>query len=575
MDDIPEPAADEAPAATRRGRHYRGRHRRLRRWPRRMLIAANVVVLLLIASSATAVGYLTYEYKQIKHVSITDLTPVSTTVPTKTKTKTVYRMRNHHRVKVKIKVNVKAKAKAPGKPPFTVLIIGSDSRADAAKLGDDVGNVATQSENLSDAIILARVSPSTHQVALLSIPRDLVVNVPGIGDTKINAAFAGGDPTRLVQVIQTDIGIPVNHYAALNFLAVEEIANAIGGVEQYFPTPAQDLYSNLSVAKAGCVNLTGAQALAFVRSRHYQYFLDGEWQYQGQPESDLGRIQRQQAFIRDGVEKVERTGALSNPLTLKSIISSVAKNLTLDQTFSVSDLLSLADAFQHIDATKIPSVTLSAVNAVEDGADVLLPSPAADAAEIKTFLATGTPTVKKATTPKPTTTTTSTPTSTTVTTLPHSGISVEVENGSGTANQATTASDDLEQAGFVVSGSQDAATFDYVANVVEYGSGGRPAAKTLRAALEGGATLTRDPALSGSDLILITGSSFTGVAASTESGSTTTTTTVPTTTTTAPVDGSPYQSATAVIPSSSTYVDNGVYIPPGRVPGQKISTCGN
>jgi LCP family protein required for cell wall assembly len=573
MDDTPDPPAEPSPAASRRGRHYRGRHRRLRHWPHRVLITANIVVLLLIASSATAVGYLTYEYKQIKHVTITDLTPVGTAVATAVPTTYVIRIIHHHKVRVKIDL---PKTKAPSKPAFTVLIIGSDSRAGASKLGVNVGNSASQSENLSDAIILARVSPSTHKVALLSIPRDLYVNVPGVGETKINAAFSGGDPSRLVEVIQQDLGIPVNQYAAVNFLAVEEIANAIGGVEQYFPTPAQDLYSNLTVTKAGCVNLTGAQALAFVRSRHYQYFLDGEWQDQNEPESDLGRIQRQQAFIRDGVEKVERTGALSDPLTLRRIISSVAKNLTLDKTFSVDDLLSLADAFRKIDATRIPSVTLSAVNAVEDGSDVLMPSPAADAAEIKAFLAVGTPTVKKVT--KPTTTTTTTApkaTSTTATTLPHGGISVEVENGSGTANQATTASDDLQQAGFAISGSQDAANFDYAANVVEYGSGGRPAAKTLRAALQGGATLKRDSALTGSDLILITGSSFAGIATSAGGSTTTTTTTVPTTTTTAPVDGSPYQSATAVIPGSSSYVDNGVYIPPGRVPGQKVNTCGN
>jgi LCP family protein required for cell wall assembly len=406
-----------------------------------VLIVANVAVLALIAGSGAAVGYLTYEYKQIKRVVVPGLTVEA---PDSSKAKPTDRY--HHPTNFK--------------PAFTVLIIGSDSRADASKLGVNVGNTASQSENLSDAIVLARVSPSTHQVALLSIPRDLVVNVPGMGEARINAAFSGGDPGRLVEVIHKDLGIPVNHYAAVNFSAVEEIANAIGGVEQYFPTPAQDLHSNLTVTKAGCVDLTGAQALAFVRSRDYQYFLDGEWQFQEQPESDLGRIQRQQAFIRDGVEKAERSGALGDPLTLRRIVSSVATNLTLDKTFSVSDLLGLADAFRHIDATRIPSVTLSAVNAVENGSDVLMPSPAADAAEIKAFLAIGTTTAKKVR--KPTTTTTKVPT-----------------------------------------------------------------------------------------------------------------TKVPTTTTTAPVDGSPYQSATAIIASSSSYVDNGVYIPPGREPAQKVSTCGN
>ncbi len=559
LDDPDQPREDRSAAvASRRGRHFRSRGKArhagsLRRWPRRLLVTINILVLLMIAGSATAVGFVVYEYQQIKRQHVGGLYA---------ETPSASAGHGH-------------KAAAPaGKPPFTVLIIGSDSRQGAAKVGVNIGNAATNSENLSDVILLARVAPATHKVALLSVPRDLEVNVPGIGPSKINAAFSGGDPTRLVHVIENDLHIKVNHYAAVNFLAVEEIANAIGGVKQFFPTPAKDPYSNLKVAHAGCVNLVGAQALAFVRSRHYYYERDGEYQPQNDPESDLGRIQRQQAFIRDSIKKAERNGDLTNPLTLKNIISSVAGNLTLDTTFSVNDLISLGNAFRHINASKIPSVTYSATNAVQNGADVLLPQPAADAAEVKKFLAVGSTPAKKTGKAKSTPSTTSPPT-----TVPPHSISVRVENGSGAAGQAATASIALQSAGFIVSASTDAPNFGYSSNVIDYGPSGLKAAQTLRAALTNGATLTPDQALSGSNLTLITGTDFAGVSTSTSTGSSasTTTTTVPSTTTTLSPYGSPYYSATKVSDqtvSSSTYY-KGLYIPPGRLPGQKIDTCGN
>ena len=107
----------------------------------------------------------------------------------------------------------------------------------------------------------------------------------------------------LVQTVQQDLGIKINHFAVVDFSTFVQIADSIGGVYQYFPAPARDIFSNLVVAHAGCVLLKGSQALAFVRSREYQYYLNGTWQYQLVPESDLARIQRQQAFIKLALKK--------------------------------------------------------------------------------------------------------------------------------------------------------------------------------------------------------------------------------------------------------------------------------
>jgi LCP family protein required for cell wall assembly len=347
-----------------------------------VLIATNVTVFALIAGAATVVGYASYELNRVGRVKVGGL-----------------EIGNGPTVAGK-------KARDPS--AFTMLIVGADTRDLKKPTGLGVGNDVTNAEDLSDSIILARVSPATHQVALLSIPRDLFVSIPGLGVQKINAAFSGGDPTRLVKVITTDLGIPINHYAEVNFDSFEEIADAIGGVEQYFPSPAYDHESGLVVPKAGCVNLVGPQALAFVRSRNYFYEYDGQYDLQESPESDLGRIQRQQAFIKDAIKKAERTGDLTDPLILTKVISSLAGGLTLDTTFSDDKLIDLASDFSHLDANAIPNLTYPVVN---DG-DGLDRVPSADAAVVAEFENLGTTSAaaakkrpaKHATTTTPTTT---------------------------------------------------------------------------------------------------------------------------------------------------------------------------
>ena len=431
----PPPAAPEQdrPAGRRRRLPlYVGRLRRLRRWPRRVLLLANLLVFVLIAGAATVVGYGSYELGTIHRLKVSGLqaVPADPAGPTQ----------------------AKGKGKvAPQPAAFTMLIVGSDTRALKGGVGADIGSTASNPEALSDSIILARVSPAQHKLALLSIPRDLFVSIPGLGVAKINAAFSGNDPTRLIQVITDDLKIPVNHFAEVNFYTFEQISDAIGGVPQFFPTPAYDPESGLQVTKAGCVNLKGAQALAFVRSRNYFYVRDGVSSLQQSPESDLGRIQRQQAFIKSAIKKVERSGDLTNPVTLAHLIGSVTSNLTVDTQFSDRQLITLADDFSHVDANSIPNLTYPVVNS---GAG-LAPVPAADAATVAAF-----------------------------------------ENLGVTKSKPKTSSP-----------------------------------------------------------------------------STTTSPTSSAPTTTTPNYGNAYSSGTAIAPSSSSFYE-GVYIPPGRVPGQVVQTCG-
>ena len=157
----------------------------------------------------------------------------------------------------------------------------------------------------------------------------------------------------------------------------------------------------LNIPAAGCYNLTGAQALAFVRSRHYEYYQDGEWQFEA--ESDLARIQRQQAFIKKMIEKAETE--FTNPIAINAVIGGVTKNLTVDSGFSSGLMLSLAADFHSMSVSGIPNVTLPTYGfTTSGGAEVLgLQQPQA-AQTIASFLAFGKPVPKPATTKKSTNT---------------------------------------------------------------------------------------------------------------------------------------------------------------------------
>lgn len=527
---------DETPP---RGRHYRRSLRRsrrvgARRWPRRTLILANVLTALTLIGAGGAYGYVQWRLGQIKRINIVGLhvagkVPSTKTTPT---TSTV--------------------------PAFTLLVIGSDTRALGAGGGSQFGNSSTVGGQRSDSIILVRVAPKTRSLALLSIPRGTLTQIPGYGTTRINTAFNSGSPSLLVQVLDQDFGIEVNHVALFNFDTFRAVANAVGGVEQYFPSPAKDAFSLLSIPAAGCYNLTGDQALAFVRSREYQYEVNGSWHYQLYPESDLARIQRQQSFFRDLVKKAKKV-APTNPITLNAVVSGITKNLTLDKSFSNSLILSLAQDFHSANLSTLPSYTYPTVNSTSvPGA--LDPDTQQGQAVIQQWLDVGQTAAAPAKSPAKA--------AQPVITVNPSSVRIEVENGSGVGNQAGAAGQALAGLGYKTTVSGDAPNFGLTTTEIEYTPDSLAAAKQVQSQLVGGATLIKDSALTPTiyNLDLVTGQSFQGVIGSSSPA----TPPAPTTT----VVASPAYIGTQTVNPDSSSVYDGVYIPPGLQAGQVPQTCG-
>ena len=298
---------------------------------------------------------------------------------------------------------------------------------------------------------------------------------------RINTTFDTG-PDLLVRAVQEDLGIPIDHYVEVNFDSFRQIVNAVGGVQEYFPTPARDDFSDLVIKSAGCVNLSGDQALQFVRSRHYEYYANGRWHFEA--ESDLARIRRQQSFIKKMISKAQSTG-LTNPLKLNGIVAGVTTNLTVDKGFSQSLMLSLAKRFKSVSPTSIASSTLPADGATVQGNDVLLIRQPDAANAIAQFLGQPAPTAS------------STSTAAVPAGLRPSQVTVQVLNGTGQPGQAGKVETAMRAVGFVVTGVGTAPSLSNPTTVVRYGPGNDGKAALVASSIVGGAQLQADATLTG------------------------------------------------------------------------------
>ena len=178
----------------------------------------------------------------------------------------------------------------------------------------------------------------------------------------------------MVKTITANFGIPINHVVEIDFAGFQDAVNAVGGVYLDFNYPAKDAFSGLNITAPGCQLLNGAQALGVARSRHYYYYEDGEWQYDGT--SDFGRIQRQDAFLRALIAAVKSKE--TNPIALAKFAGSLHEGLEIDDGFSASELIGLAETYHSFDGNDLVSQTLPTEDssAFPDLGDVLVPRAA-------------------------------------------------------------------------------------------------------------------------------------------------------------------------------------------------------
>lgn len=275
---------------------------------------------------------------------------------------------------------VAAQATAPTSFPVAdpqaqnFLITGADSNAcvDPSSPWAGAADPAREATgSRSDTIMLMRVDPATHRAAVLSFPRDLWVMVPGHGKQRINSTYVKDDYSLLAQTLYDNFGVKVDHYLQVDFCAFARIVDAVGGVAVPFDTPVFDRNVGLDILAPGCHTFSGDEALAYVRARHLRW-VDENGVAHEDGSSDLGRISRQQDFLRRVLGKALEAG-LFDPSVARALLESLQTEIVTEQGFTLEDMMRFAGVLRDIDPKSIQQYQIEATGIMVSGNSVLDP----------------------------------------------------------------------------------------------------------------------------------------------------------------------------------------------------------
>ncbi|WTO87571.1 LCP family protein [Streptomyces nigra] len=234
-----------------------------------------------------------------------------------------------------------------------ILVIGSDSRAGDGnrRYGRDSGT------ERSDTTILLHLSADHRSATAMSIPRDLMVDVPGCRRTEggrsrpmfamFNYAFQVGGSACTIRTVERMTNIRVDHHMVVDFHGFKEMVDAVDGVEICLTKPIRDKAAKLRLP-AGKVTLDGEQALGYVRAR--KSLGDG---------SDTDRMERQQRFLAALVHKVRSNDVLLNPVRLYPVLDAATSSLTTDPALaSLRGLYDLVRSVRDIPTERVQFLTV-------------------------------------------------------------------------------------------------------------------------------------------------------------------------------------------------------------------------
>lgn len=219
-------------------------------------------------------------------------------------------------------------------PGATYLLVGSDSREGLTDEERKRLGTGDSEGQRTDTMMLLYVPPDGSP-ALVSIPRDSYVDIPGHGKNKINAAYSFGGPELLTQTVEQATDLRVDHYVEIGFGGFVNIIDAIGGIEMCIPDDINDENSHLDLKK-GCQTLDGPTALGYVRMRY------------ADPEGDLGRVKRQREMVSAIAKKLARVETVLNPVRYWELNHAVAGALGLGEQTGMADMPRLALAMRDL-----------------------------------------------------------------------------------------------------------------------------------------------------------------------------------------------------------------------------------
>jgi LCP family protein required for cell wall assembly len=384
------------------------------------------------------------------------------------------------------------------------LIVGSDSRAFVEDQLEYNAFSDADTENApprSDSMMVLHAD-GDHSYAV-SFPRDLWVDIPGHGSAKLNAAFNNGAQP-VIDTIQSDFNVPINHYLEVDFKTFQGIVDAVGKIPVWVPGTVRDTFTGFTAPWIGCWNLDGFDALAYVRARHLEILGAKGWTPLDAT-ADIGRIERQQAFVKKlGRIAVDRV--LDDPMVAPDIVDALLPNLHADASFDRTALNQLVLAFMGL-ATRDEGITFETLPwdgpATRDQQSVVLVKyPEADTVFAR---------LRGEVPVEPTPVSTTLPVN--ADPVRPADVSVQVLNGTGVDGAAGKADQELGDRGFVSGGIGNNPGGVAAATQIRYRAGDEAKAQLVAASVPG-AQLVADPTLTGGSIVLVLGGNFRGVGTS-------------------------------------------------------------
>ncbi len=276
----------------------------------------------------------------------------------------------------------------------------SSGRVNILIAGNSADDIGHNGGNLTDSIMILSVDTIHHKALLLSVPRDLYVTIPGNGHGKINQAYVDGENENfqadgypdggmglLEKTIEQSLGIQSQYYALINYTALRDMVNAVGGIDVNIQStdrrglydPSRDYATGGVLVRLsnGTHHLAGEQALDLARARG-----DARGSY-GYANSDFTRTANQRLMLLALKNKISSTGVLANPVKITSLADAVGNNVKSDMT--VSEVRRLYELMKQINNSKIASAGLNDLNGANyltsariKGQDILIPSAGKD-----------------------------------------------------------------------------------------------------------------------------------------------------------------------------------------------------
>jgi LCP family protein required for cell wall assembly len=371
--------------------------------------------------------------------------------------------------------------------PINIFVMGSDSRE-----GTNLGKGQTEygmEGSRSDTNLIVHLSADRQSAIVVSIPRDSMTMAPRNCKNKAdkvengvirqwNQNFTLGGPACTIRTFEGLTGIFIDHFVVIDFRGFQKMVDALGGVTVCTPEPINDKDSHL-VLPAGKSKVNGKQALGYVRVR--KTVGDG---------SDLGRIDRQQAFLSSVIQEATKSSLLLRPDKLFRFLNATTQAMTTDKGLDVGEMKDIAGSVAKIGTDQIRFVKLPTETYAPDpnrvawtkGADTIWKAIRKDEALPGTKV------------PSSTTTATAPPTTAPALTVSPGDIQVRVTNNSGVAGLAKQASTELQVQGFKIASYLSGTGAPTEGVVVRYGPDMKEAARTV-AAVYPGAQIREDKLL--------------------------------------------------------------------------------